>query len=119
MNDFVQESLESTLVYNVLKRFNAGDPYALTKNVGVFADVSGAPRSLAEAQQLLIDVRRDFEKLPIDIRSRYGHNPMAFAEAVSRVPNDKLSAFFESLGLSSEVRKDVATVRTEVASTNE
>lgn len=110
INPLVQESLEGTLIYNILERFNAGDPYALQKNVGQFIDATACPRSLAEAQQLLIDARNSFNSLPLDIRSKYGHNPMAFMEAVSQVPVDKLGDFFATLtGKKKEVKSDAAS----------
>lgn len=106
INPLVQESLEGTLIYNILERFNAGDPYALQKNIGQFVDATACPRSLAEAQQLLIDARNSFNSLPLDIRSKYGHNPMAFMEAVSQVPVDRLGEFFANMTGKKEVKSD-------------
>lgn len=108
LNDFIQEPLESTLIYNVLERFNAGDPYALRKNIGQFVDVTAMPRSLMEAEQMVINARNKFELLPLEIRAKFGHNHQRFMEEVASVPVGELGVWMDKLvGKKKEAVADV------------
>lgn len=81
--DKVQEALPDTLVYNILARYERGDMTALTKVHGQYMDVVGMPSTLAEAQQLLIDIRNDFESMPPELRRRFNNSVDEFIESVS------------------------------------
>lgn len=78
INAFVQESLRDTLVYNILDRYQRGDVNALQRMSGQFMDVTGMPKNLAEAQQKLIDVERQFSLLPISVRQRFDNSMSKF-----------------------------------------
>ena len=46
--EIIQASLEQSLIYNILRRHDAGDPTALAAVQGRYIDVSGLPTSLAD-----------------------------------------------------------------------
>ena len=81
--DMIQASKEETLVYNILKRFESGDIEALTKTKGVYGDFTNMPRTLAEAQQLLIDTENYFNALPIDIKKEFNNSPKEYLASLN------------------------------------
>lgn len=45
-----------------------GDINALSRAQGFYADITGMPNNLAEAQNMLIKMENDFNSLPVDIK---------------------------------------------------
>lgn len=81
--DKINEAFPETLVYNILARYERGDMTALSKVHGQYMDVVGMPSTLAEAQQMLIDIRNDFEAMPPELRRRFNNSVDEFIESVS------------------------------------
>lgn len=66
---------------SILDRALRGDQGALLsiqQRAGTYADVTGAPKTLAEMQQLIIDATHDFELLPASIREKFENNVQQF-----------------------------------------
>lgn len=95
INEFVQESLHDSLVYTVIDRYQRGDVDALQRMSGQFMDVTGMPTTLAEAQQRLIDIERQFGSLPMSVRQRFDNSVSKF---VSEISNGNAAKVFEDLG---------------------
>lgn len=90
----IQASLESTKIYNILRRYAMGDVTALGSPSGVYADIVGAPKSLLEAHQRLQRVEEEFMKLPADLRAQFDHDPQVFiAQMVSGEGLEKVKSF--------------------------
>lgn len=81
--DKINEAFPDTLIYNILARYERGDMMALNKVHGQYMDVVGMPSTLAEAQQLLINIRNDFEAMPPELRRRFNNSVDEFVESVS------------------------------------
>lgn len=73
--NLIQESLEQTKIENILRRAEAGDPFAINVKNGQYLDVTDVPNTLAEAQNFVIKASQEFEKLPIDIRRKFDMSP--------------------------------------------
>lgn len=84
----IQASKESTMVYNILDRFNAGDVTALNQRQGTYGDFTNMPRTLAEAQQTLIDAEKYFMALPLEVRKEFNHS---LSEFLAVAGNGKLA----------------------------
>lgn len=82
LNAFIQASKESTLVYNILDRFQRGDVGVLDKVRGFFADVTDMPNSLMEAHQLVTRIANGFDSLPSDIKSEFGNDVNGMLKAI-------------------------------------
>lgn len=67
----IQASLESTKIENIIKRAAGGDLEALAVTNGQYLDCTEMPHSLAEAQNMLIKLEAQFNKLPLEIRQKY------------------------------------------------
>lgn len=62
---------------SILERALKGDQgaiLAVQQRHGYYADVTNAPKTLAEMQQLILDATHDFELLPAEIRERFENN---------------------------------------------
>lgn len=91
--DKVKEAFPDTLIYNILARHERGDITALNKVQGQYMDVVGMPSTLAQAQQMLIDIRNDFDQLPQDVRKHFNNSVDEFIESVS---TGKAAEFFQA-----------------------
>lgn len=67
----IQTSLESTKIENIIRRATAGDVSALAVTNGQYLDCTDMPKSLAEAQNILIKLQTQFDSLPLEIRQKY------------------------------------------------
>lgn len=70
----IQESAESCDIKNILRRAQMGDVTALNKIEGVYEDVVDAPKTLAEAQNFILQAKQDFEKLPVAVKRAFDNN---------------------------------------------
>lgn len=72
--DRIQANLEETKLENIIRRATLGDPTALSVVEGEYMDVTDFPASLAEAQNLILRTKQHFERLPLEIREKFGHS---------------------------------------------
>lgn len=79
----IQASKDETLVYNILERFNNGDIEALNKARGIYGDFTNMPKTLAEAQQQLINAENTFNDLPIDVRKEFNYSTSEFLASMA------------------------------------
>lgn len=89
--EMIQAHREETEIERIVKRAMQGDMSVLNAMSGQYMDIAGAPRSLAEAQQIIINAKRDFDKLDPETRKKFDNNVEIFiAEAGSKEWADKL-----------------------------
>lgn len=74
----IQESLEGTLIENVLQRAMLGDPLALEQTHGQYIDTTEMPSNLAEAQNKIIQLKNQFNSLPVEVRKEFDFSPERF-----------------------------------------
>lgn len=75
----IQAAADPGGIYAIIDAYvRTGDASVLEQQRGVYADVSSAPRTLAELEQLRIDSRERFFALPLDVRQLYHNNPEEF-----------------------------------------
>lgn len=68
--DKIQSHLEQSKVENVVRRLSVGDT-SMLRPEGVYADVTDLPNDLAGMQNLILRVKSEFDKLPLDVRKAY------------------------------------------------
>ena len=97
--EMIQAYREETEIERIVKRAMQGDISVLYAMEGQYMDLTGVPKSLAEAQQIIINAKRDFDKLDPEVRSKFNNNVEVFiAEAGSKEWCDKL-------GISDQIAK--------------
>ncbi len=97
---YIQSFASSVDIHVILKRFANGDASALSKTQGIYADVTGMPRTYAELLNTVNDLERRFAELPVDIRDKFGNS---FARYAAMIGTDD---YFKALGI--EQSHDVA-----------
>lgn len=78
INEIVQASLESTKLENILRRAAMGDIEALNVMNGQYIDLTDAPKSLMEAQNLMIRMENEFKTLPIEFKNKFNNDYMQY-----------------------------------------
>ena len=73
--DRIQSSLEETKIENIIKRFTEGDMSAFRTGEPIYADITSAPKSLMEAQNMIIKITDEFNSLPVEVRAKFDHSP--------------------------------------------
>lgn len=90
----IQASKEETLIYNIIKRFESGDIEVLNKTQGTYGNFTNMPKTLAEAQQSLIDAENTFNSLPLDIRRQFN---MSSSEFIAGLTNGKFETIMAKI----------------------
>lgn len=103
----IQACKDETLVYNILDRFNAGDVTALNQRQGTYGDFTEMPKTLVEAQQILIDAEKYFYTLPLEVRKEFNHS---VSEFLSCAGNGKLAERHEYFKAPEAVDKAIKQV---------
>lgn len=65
-------------IKNIIARAAAGDETALNQRITEYLDTTTMPRTLAEAQNMVIKAKQEFKKLPLNIREKFNHSPEQF-----------------------------------------
>lgn len=76
----IQESLEGTLIENILDRVRLGDKEALERVQGKYVDMDKLPKSLMDAQNKIIEIKNEFYKLPVEMRSQFDNSPEKYVQ---------------------------------------
>lgn len=100
--DIIQESLEQSKIENIIRRAREGDPTALGITEGQYIDTTEIPATLAEAQQLIIKIKQEFDKLPIDTRRKFNMSAEEYVAAYGT------EAWAEAIGLTATPTKPTA-----------
>lgn len=94
-------------INSVVARFTAGDVSALVQGNPVFLDVTGMPKTLAEAYALNFRAEHAFENLPADVRAKFENNFYLFLQSAgSDEWFSKLGSIVEKSPASGPVVKD-------------
>lgn len=76
----IQEHLEETLIENILQRAQLGDTEALERVNAQYLDCTDMPKTLADAQNKILAIKNEFEKLPIDLRREFDFSPEKYIQ---------------------------------------
>lgn len=69
----IQSHAEETSIEVILKKATL-DPSVLNQRVGSYGDFTDMPKSLAEFQNMVIDLTNTFNSLPVDIRKQFDNS---------------------------------------------
>ena len=84
-----QEAVKDVLLYNLIDTYTrTGDASIFGENLGGFIDVVNLPKSLLEAENVRVQAKQLFDRLPFEQRNVYGNDVFVFLKDV----NDKLKA---------------------------
>lgn len=81
MREKIQEHRDECDAKTIVKRARMGDANAIARIQNArtnYGDTTLIPHNLMEAQQMIIDGKKAFEKLPKEIRQQFNNDPMQF-----------------------------------------
>lgn len=111
----IQASKESTLIYNIIERFQNGDISALNQHNGYYGDMTTIPTTLAGMKQALIDAENHFNQLPLEVRKEFNHNVNEYLNAFDNGTIDERLAKFGA----KQEKTEVETTTTATTTTTE
>lgn len=77
--DEIQSYADECSMDSILRRFAAGDVSVLSKSQGVYVDASQLPEHFVDMCNLVADVEREFNLLPVEERAKYENNFVKYA----------------------------------------
>lgn len=77
-------------VNNIVKRYTEGDIMALNKAKTMYGDFTTTPKTLMDAMNMVQNGKEMFEKLPLEIRKEFNHDPEQFVRAIGTEKFNKL-----------------------------
>ncbi len=77
--DEIQAYSDECNMDNILRRFAAGDVSVLSKSQGVYVDASQLPEHFVDMCNLVAEVERKFNLLPVEERAAYENNFVKYA----------------------------------------
>lgn len=75
--EIIQANLESTKIENIIRRCT--DPTLLQAKITQFIDATQMPKNLYEVQNIILRVKDEFAKLPIDIKAQFNNSADQYA----------------------------------------
>lgn len=93
---YIQSFADSTDIHAILRRFENGEVDVLEKVQGFYGDITGMPRTYAEALQRIADSEKVFMSLPVDVRAKFNHSFSEFLAA------SQDADFLDRIGLKTE-----------------
>lgn len=67
----IQEDLEASKIENILQKAAMGDLDALNQRETLYIDSTNMPKTLMEAQNIVLKAKQEFEKLPLEVRKEF------------------------------------------------
>ena len=74
----IQASREQCEIERIVKRAMNGDMSVLNAMEGQYIDITGAPTSLAHAQQIIINAKKQWDELDRDTKNKFENNVEIF-----------------------------------------
>lgn len=76
----IQSHLDEVLIENILAKATM-DPSVLNKREGLYFDSTSMPKTLAEAQNAILALNQEFEKLPVEIKQKFDNSAEKYIAA--------------------------------------
>lgn len=89
----------------ILHQLNLGNTSVLNVREGFYADLTGAPKTMAEALQIMIEGEQAFNQLPVEVKQKFDNNYMQWLINVGN--EDWLGKMSSVLPTTEEVNEEV------------
>lgn len=94
----IQSHAEEVKIENILKQVAMGDLSALQQREATYVDATTMPKNLMEAQNLVIRLKDEFYKLPLEVRKQFENNPELYvSEMGTDTFKEKMSPYNEKI----------------------
>lgn len=90
---YIESFRDQTDMAYILKQLSLGDASVLNQTPAQYGDFTQMPHSMLEAMQMQLDAERQFNTLPLDVKSKFNNN---YREWCSSAGTD---AWFEKMNI--------------------
>lgn len=111
----IQMNREECEIENIIRRAVQGDYNALNQAAGQYADITGMPQSIAEAQQMVINLKETFDGLPKEVKAKFEFNPELYVAEFGTKSWAEKTGLTEKLKAADAERAAKATFETNMA----
>lgn len=73
--DMIQEDLEQSKIENILAAAAMGDLSVLKAQEPVYIDATTFPKTMMEAQNIVVKAKQEFEKMPQEVKDLFENSP--------------------------------------------
>ena len=80
--ELIQSEREASKIENILHSVAMGDLNVLNQREGFYIDATEYPKTLMEAQNLVIKAENHFNEMPDDFREKFHNNPREYMEKI-------------------------------------
>ena len=92
-----QQDLENVQIENILHAVAMGDMSALMQRQATYMDVTNSPKTLMEAQNIVLKAKQEFYNLPLEVRKQFDNSPeMYVSEMGTEAFTQKMSPFISA-----------------------
>ena len=92
----IQSHKDSVDINAIIERAAAGDMSVLQRRQPLYFDATEFPSTYAEMYQKIIDATEYFERLPLEVREKFGHSPETFFASIGTdLWNEAMKDFIE------------------------
>lgn len=88
----IQQDLEGSKIENIMAKLAAGDLTVLRSGDLIYADATEMPKTLMEAQNIVVKAKQEFENFPMEVKRLFNNSAEQY---VSEMGTDK---FLEKMG---------------------
>lgn len=97
-DELIQMDLESTKIQNILNKALNGDFSDLKAREGSYVDATTMPKSLMEAQNLVIRMKTEFDKMPTEVKNKFNNSADKYVELMgTKEFNDIMTPYNEQI----------------------
>lgn len=105
--EIIQEDAESVKIENILHAVAMGDLAALKQREATYCDATTMPKTLMEAQNLVIRLKDEFYKMPLEVRKEFKNDPEVYvSEMGTDVFKEKMAPYNEKIAAISKEKSD-------------
>lgn len=101
--DKIQEGKENTEISHILERVALGDLSVLRAQEPQYIDATTLPKTLMEANNIVLKAKQEFEKMPKEVREKFDYSPDQYVNTMgTKEWLDKMAPFNEK---AAEIKK--------------
>ena len=105
--EMIQQDAESCKIENILHAVAMGDLQALQQREATYVDATTMPKNLMEAQNLVIRLKDEFYKMPVEVRKEFNNSPEMYVELMGTQEfKDIMSPYNEKIAAIAKEKSD-------------
>lgn len=84
---YIQSHKDSVDINVLMKRYQSGDPDALSRMQGFYGDFTDSPETFRDALESIVAAQATFDSLPLEVRERFDHDFNKFIVQMDDMPS--------------------------------